>query len=118
MVTGRTTRNRRTRGRLIRCHGCHFPIKWFRYGVRGGWRKYEPAPVDGRRHTGAPAHPVEGVRAWPVRDLIEDLMVRRRVGWTEAEDEVYAMPWHVPHVCPPAGATPITNFETRKDPHT
>lgn len=112
MTGAHTTRNRRARGRLPRCNACRFPIVWFSW--RGSWRRYEPGQVDGRTHQGPPAHPVEGRRAWPLRELVEDLMVRRQISSAEAEDEVYAMPWHVPHVCPPDRDT-TTNTKERPE---
>ena len=99
MVSRRTEKRRRARGRLPRCGTCQQPFRWLAWGR--SWRKFEPHPVDGRPHDGPPAYPVETKRAWRIRELVEDLMVRRQVGHDEAEDEVYAMPWFVPHVCPP-----------------
>lgn len=107
MTSRRTEKRRRARGRLPRCAKCQHPFRWLAW--HNGWRKFEPHPVDGRAHVGAPAYPVESKRAWPLRELVEDLMVRRRCGRDDAEDEAYAMPWFVPHVCPP------TNDDTKKE---
>lgn len=90
---------RRRRG-PIRCGECKQPIAWFR--MRGGWRKFEPRPVDGRTHVGGRAHPVEGKFAWPtLRELTEDLMVRRRISSHQAQEEAYDMAWYVEHTCTP-----------------
>lgn len=99
MASRRTMKRDRRRGRLPRCNQCRLPICWLSW--RGHWRPYEPHHVDGRTHRGAPAHPVEAKKAWSFRELVEDLMVRREIGRDEAEDEAYAMPWFIPHVCPP-----------------
>jgi hypothetical protein len=72
----------------------------------GKWRKFEPRPVNGRIHVGAPAYPVEANRAWRFHALVEELMGRREIPETEAADEAYDMPWHVMHACPEADKEP------------
>lgn len=94
--------------KLLRCNDCQTPVVWFRTWT-GSWRLFDAKPVDGRTHTGAPAYPVEGRRAWKIRDLVEDLQARREASTEAAETEAYDMPWHIPHECPPG-----TN-ETRED---
>lgn len=89
----------RKRGRMARCHSCRAAIKWFRWG--NGWRGFEPRVIDPRRHTGPPAFPTEGRKAWRTGDLVEALMVSREISSSEARDEVDDMAWHIPHVCPP-----------------
>jgi hypothetical protein len=92
-------RQRRPKG-PPRCSRCQGPVVWF--VLRGKWRTFEPRPVDGRAHIGGRAHPVEGKYAWTsLRDLTEDLMVRRECSSTTAQDEAYDMPWYVEHTCPP-----------------
>lgn len=66
----------------------------------GGWRMFDARPVDGRTHTGAPAFPVENERAWKFPLLVDDLRARRGASLEDAEQEVYDMPWHIPHDCP------------------
>ena len=92
-------RRRRPKG-PPRCKDCGRPVAWFRWAHTGHWRTFEPAPV---RVAGqhAAAYPVEGgARAWLHRDLVEDLMVRRRCSESDAEAEARDMPWHALHFCP------------------
>lgn len=96
------TPTRRTRRhRPARCPDCHQPTVWLASPWSGRWRRFDPTPLNGRAHNGPTAYPVEGRRAWRVRDLVEELMIRRDCSRAEAEDEAYDMPFHVPHVCPP-----------------
>ncbi len=83
-----------------RCHTCREPV--ISLLLRGKFRTFNPRPVDGRTHVGAHAHPVEGKYAWSsLRELVEDLMVRREVGRDDAEREAYDMPWFARHTCHP-----------------
>jgi hypothetical protein len=84
-----------------KCRDCQQSIAWFNVlGV--GRRPFEPKPVD-PASTGRPAYPVEGgALAWSLRDLVEDLMVRREISHDEADEEARAMPFHVRHICPNA----------------
>lgn len=93
-------RRRRRRAGAPRCRTCDRPVVWLL--LRGQYRTFNPAPVDGRTYAGgAAAHPVEGKQAWPsLRELVEDLRVRREIGSQDAEDEAYDMPWYVRHTCP------------------
>ncbi|MDN4174709.1 hypothetical protein QWY28_17240 [Nocardioides sp. SOB77] len=94
---------KRRRSRYPLCNQCRHPIVWF--SLHGSWRSFDPKPVDGRRHVGGAAYPVEQRRAWRTRDLVVELMGRRSVSEPEAQDEVYDLPWHVLHACPPDRAT-------------
>ncbi|MCW2757011.1 MAG: hypothetical protein JWO46_757 [Nocardioidaceae bacterium] len=85
-----------------RCSTCRAPVAWF-LSVSGRWRTFDPKPVNGRTHVGATAFPVEGRHYWRTRELVEDLMVRRHISEPAAQDEVYDLPWHVAHTCPPDG---------------
>lgn len=90
---------RRKRREPARCGDCKTPIKWAR--LRGAWRMFDPKRLDGQQHA-AVAYPVEngGSHAEPFTDLVEDLMGRLGCTRSEAEDHVYAMPWHALHACP------------------
>lgn len=88
-----------------RCHTCQRPIKWLKSPYSHSWRTFEPDAVNPHTHTGAAAFPVEGVRAWVLREFVEELMVRREQPRAEAEDEAYAYPWHVLHICPTGPVT-------------
>lgn len=90
--------HRRSQG--TRCRSCGRPIVLLGSPFTSSWRAFEPTPVNGRTHIGPDAFPTEGKRTWKLRDLIEDLMVRRQCSRAEAEDEAYAFPWHVLHRCP------------------
>lgn len=91
---------RRRRAGAPRCRSCGRPVIWLL--LRGKYRTFEPKPVDGRAHVGHTAHPTEGKHAWQsLRDLVEDLMVRREVSSAAAQEEAYDMPWYVRHTCPP-----------------
>jgi len=81
-----------------RCNTCRYAITWF--SLRGDWRAFDPKVIDGRSHAQA-AYPVEGKKASPVGDLIEEFMGRYEIDRADAEDHVYALPWHVLHACPP-----------------
>lgn len=102
------TRRRARRG-PPQCKDCHRIIRWLCWSHNGHWRTFEPRPVDSRTQH-AVAYPVEGNRVWRFRELVEDLMVRRRVSESEAQAEAHDMPWHVPHTCTtpntPEGDTP------------
>jgi hypothetical protein len=93
---------------LPRCRDCRAPIAWYLSPFTGKVRKFDARPVDGRTHTGAPAYPVEGRRAWKFTVLVDDLQVRRECSRDDAEAEAYDMPWHVAHDCP-------NNPHTRED---
>lgn len=82
-----------------RCLRCGHVIRWITY--RGNSWKFDPRPVDRHYHPGPPAYPIESGRAWHPTALVEELMGRREISRTDAEDEVNDMPWHTPHVCPP-----------------
>lgn len=104
--------SRRRRRSSPRCRDCQAPVLFFRSARTGNWRPFDPKPVDQRQQNPSTAHAVEnGVLAWPLRDLVEDLMVRRHCGRDDAEDEARAMPWHVPHDCP---NRPAQNEETNR----
>lgn len=92
-------RRRARRGRFPRCNQCRYPIAWFSF--RGDWRPFDPKPVDGRQYPGTGAYPIEEKRAWHTVALVEELMGRLGITRDEAEEHVYAMPWHVLHACPP-----------------
>lgn len=78
------------------CGKCGARIVWL---IRGAsYWKYDPKPVDARTHPG-PANPVEGKRAWPVGQLVVELMGRRECTEAEAHEEVLDMPWMVLHTC-------------------
>lgn len=82
-----------------RCARCHTRIRWIQ-SITGQWLPFDPVPVAPGNPRQITAKPVENDRWWPVRDLIEDLQVRRQCTDREARTEVYDMPWHVPHTCP------------------
>lgn len=98
------TRRRRHQG-PPRCNTCDRRIQ-FLLSPAGGWRTFDPEAVDGRTHTGGEAYPTEGARTYRYRDLVEELLVRRQGSRADAEEEAYAMPWHVVHHCPPTTPTP------------
>lgn len=103
------SRRRRRGSGPPRCKDCYRPVRFFRSSVTGRWRPFEPKPVNPHQQLPAPAWPVENnVLAWPFRDLVEDLMVRRTCSQAEAEDEAHAMPSYLPHQCPnrPQEASP------------
>lgn len=103
------TRRRRRRG-PPRCNSCGRRIVFLLAPTSGSWRTFEPEPVDGRTWAGGEAYPTEGSRTYRYRDLVEELLVRRQCSRGEAEDEAYAMPWHVVHHCPPGtGPAPAVN---------
>ena len=87
---------------IPRCNDCNAVVVWFDSPfARQGRRPFDPKPVDGRTHHGAPAYPVEnGSRAWRFPELVDDLQARRQTSRDDAEDEVYDMPWHTLHDCP------------------
>lgn len=91
--------------RFTTCNDCAGRITFIRSPYTGDWRPFDPKPIDRATHQGAVPYPVENERAWKSRELIEDLMVRRRLSRDEAEREVNDMPWHVPHRCPPLTTT-------------
>lgn len=95
MTTTTRRRRRRTHG-PARCQDCRAPIRWLR--LRGEWRPFNPKPVD-PRHQVAGAYPVENRTAWPLEDLVVELMGRRNVGEAEARDEALDLPWHTRHIC-------------------
>lgn len=90
-----------------RCNSCNRPIVFFRAPSTGNWRPFDPTPVDGRTYQGqhGPAYPIESGRAWRLRDLVEELMIRHQQGEAVALDEAYAFTWHVAHTC----TTPTTD---------
>jgi hypothetical protein len=89
---------RKTKNRYPRCNTCKYAITWF--SLRGDWRAFDPkVHAPGERLMAA--YPVEGKRASPVGDLIEEFMGRYEIDRTDAEEHVYALPWHVLHACPP-----------------
>lgn len=91
---------RRQRG-PARCLSCSRPVVLFGSPFTGKWRTFEPTPVDPTlRQDLSDVFPVEGRRAWKPRELVEDLMVRRRVTQAGAEREVYDMTWYQLHRCP------------------
>lgn len=74
---------------------------FFRSATDGGWRPFEPAPVDRGGAEQRFAYPVEnGARWWQRRDLVEDLMARHGYSPDQASTEADAMPWYAPHLCP------------------
>ena len=78
---------------------------WARWAHNVTWRTFDPKAADLRQTTGQVAYPIEANRAWRFRELVEDLMVRRLCSETEAQEEAYAVPWHVPHHCPESETT-------------
>jgi hypothetical protein len=87
-------------GKQPRCRDCQQPIAWFRSAAAGSWRAFDPKPVDARTYQGPPAVPVENDALWwRLQALVEDLQVRRECGEDQAREEVYDMPWYVPHTC-------------------
>ncbi|GAB3988787.1 hypothetical protein [Nocardioides marmoraquaticus] len=99
MTPPRGRRRRRGSG-PIRCDDCHRPVDMLSDPhAPHRTRPFEQRQVDGRTHIGVAAYPVEGRRAWLLRDLVEDLMIRRRCSRQEAEQEAYAMPWQPVHQC-------------------
>jgi hypothetical protein len=102
------TRRRSRRG-PPRCHDCNAPVVFFRNPATGKFRPFDPRPVAQGQQYPRPPWPVENnAWAWPLRDLIEDLMVRIPCSRDEAEEHARAMPWHLPHDCPnrPQEASP------------
>lgn len=89
------------RRRSPRCNDCGRPVTFFRSAITGKWRPFDPKPVRIGQQLTSPAWVVENnATAWPYRDLVEDLRVRRQCSQADAEDEAHAMPWHLPHDCP------------------
>lgn len=86
-----------------KCRDCGQPIAWFGVEWLGGARRpFEPKPVDPAA-TGRPAFPVwNGVQAWTLPALVDELQVRRECSHDEAEDEARAMDFYVRHQCPNA----------------
>lgn len=90
--------------RQPKCRDCGQSIVWFTVERTGGRRPFDPRPVDPVAEV-RPSYPIEnGVLAWTLRDLVEDLLVRRECSHDEADEEARAMPHHVRHVCPNAPA--------------
>lgn len=92
------TKPRKKRTGRPRCRDCNAPIVFFRSWT-GNWRTFDPKPVNGRTHVGAPAYPIMHGRAWRLEELVDELMVTRKYWRDEAEDEAYDVPWHVAHAC-------------------
>ena len=93
------SRRRQHRSGPPRCRTCGQPVVLLL--LRGKWRTFQARAVDGRTYLGGTAHPVEGKYAWPsLRELVEDLMVRRECGRDAATDEAYDMPFYARHYCP------------------
>lgn len=82
-----------------RCRDCDCLITFKRGPATNDWRPFEPKPVDGRRHVGALAYPVENGRAWYLEAFIDELMGRSAQSRDDATDEAYAFPFYVPHRC-------------------
>ena len=82
-----------------RCRDCGSLVTFLRLDGTGPWRTYHVLPVDPRIHTGPAASPVWNGGAWRVPDLIEELQARQHLSHEDAEDTVYALPWHVRHDC-------------------
>lgn len=91
------TRNRRKRG-PARCNTCQAPIVFLT--LRGAWRPFEPRPYVPGSLTINPAYPVEGKIAWPLEDLVVELMGRRECSEAEARDEAHDFEWRTVHHCP------------------
>jgi hypothetical protein len=91
---------RRKRTGPARCNTCQAPIVWLK--LRDKWRSFEPKPVvPGSTHgIGNPSYPVEGKIAWPLEDLVAELMVRRECSDTAARAEAYDFDWRTVHHCP------------------
>lgn len=93
--------SRRRRRGPPRCQHCNAQVVFFRSAVTRTWRPFDPRPVrDGQQLAQAPWSIENNVWAWPLRDLVEDLMVRLQCGHAEAEEHAHAMPQHLPHDCP------------------
>lgn len=89
---------RRRRSGPPKCDRCSQVILWLK--LRGKWRPFEPRPLrTGDLHANG-RYPVEGKTAWPLEDLVEELMGRRRVSEAVARDEAYDFPFYTPHSCP------------------
>lgn len=74
---------------------------FFRSSITGNFRPFEVKPVRPGQQQPRPTWVIENnVMAWPLRDLVEDLMVRLQCSATEADEHAHAMPWHVAHDCP------------------
>lgn len=86
--------------KLARCRFCQARVEFFASPFTGRVRKFDARPVDGRSHTGAAAYPVMGKRAYKHAELASVLRVQRECSLEDAENEVYDMPWYVPHDCP------------------
>lgn len=91
---------RRKRHGPARCTTCQAPIIWLR--LRDKWRSFEPRPVPsgGGGHALNPSYPVEGKIAWPLEDLVAELMVRRECSETAAREEALDFDWRTVHRCP------------------
>lgn len=70
--------------------------------LRDNWRPFRPGIVapGGAGLPAAATYPVEGKFAWPVEDLVVELMGRREISEAAARDEAYDFPWMATHVCP------------------
>lgn len=88
------------RRRRRACQSCGRPVTFLISPFSDNWRTFEPTPVDRLSSAQVVAYPVESRRAWRPRDLVEDLMVRRRVSEDAARQEVDDMPWYQLHHCP------------------
>lgn len=89
---------RRRRTTTPRCRDCGALVAFFRHSGTGPWRSYHLIAVDPHTHTGT-AYPVWNGGAWTVPDLIDELCARQHLSRDDAEDTVYALPWHVRHDC-------------------
>lgn len=83
-----------------RCRNCKAPVAFFRSPFTGNVRAFNPKPVDMRTQQVEAAYPVWNLRAYKLRDLVEDLLVARRCSHAEAEEEAHDLPWHTLHACP------------------
>lgn len=93
---------RRRRRGPPRCKDCNALVVFFRSARTGAWMPFDPRPLSGRDHPGSVGRlwVIENAAtAWPLRELVEDLMVRREISQAEADDEAHDMPWYQTHIC-------------------
>lgn len=94
-------RRRRKQSGPARCKTCQAPIVWLL--LRGKWRSFEPRPVERLPEVVRlqnPSYPIEGKIAWPLEDLVVELMGRRECTEAAAREEAHDFEWRTIHHCP------------------